>query len=137
MTSLMKFIYFGPDLAGVRGNTARKKPIMVDTEDYVKINEDFYNLYKFVKLMADVIFFNRNHLIIKPARKLKPIAINRIPILTSGQLSKILNKAIKFYGRGGFIICMIFIEMELKKVAEMLGKAEVNILDSREHIREE
>ena len=47
---------FLPDLAGVRGNILRKKPIRVDKEEYVNIPEDFYRLHNFVMLAVNVMF---------------------------------------------------------------------------------
>ena len=51
---------FGPDLAGVRGKTVRKKPSRVEKEEYVKIPEDFYKINKLVTITADLIFVNGN-----------------------------------------------------------------------------
>ena len=49
-----------PDLSRVRRNTTRNKPSIVEKEEYVKIQEDFYKLHKFVTLVDNVVFSNRN-----------------------------------------------------------------------------
>ena len=60
---------FGTNLAGVSGNTARNKPSMVDTEEYVKITEDFKKFHKFVTLTDDVMFVNGYVLMITSPRE--------------------------------------------------------------------
>ena len=55
------------------------------------------------------------------------MTVEHIPSLTPDQLSKSLNKVIKLYGRGGFIIRVILMDMEFEKVAELLGNIEVKI----------
>ena len=54
---------------------------------------------------------------IASARKLKFVKVEHIPSQTSKQLSKSLNKVIKLYGRGGFIICLIMMDMDFWRVA--------------------
>ena len=48
---------FGPDLAGVKGKTVRKKPGAVRPE-YVKIPREVFERIKDVTLTADVMFVN-------------------------------------------------------------------------------
>ncbi len=48
---------FGPDLANLRGTTTRTKPEHVRTE-YLQITKDFIHMYKYVTLVADVMFVN-------------------------------------------------------------------------------
>ena len=43
---------------------------------------------------------------------------------------------IKLYVRGGFIICVILMDMEFEKVAELLGIIEVNIAVARKQVGE-
>ena len=72
----------------------------------------FYELHKFVKLMADIIFINGNAFMLISENKFKFVTVKHISSWTSGQISKILNKAIEIYGRRGLIICIILVDME-------------------------
>ena len=94
----------------------------------------FYKLHKFVTLTADVIFVNGNTFTIKSARKIKFVKVEHIPILTADQLIKSLNKVIKLYGRGGFIIHVKLMDMEFVKVTGLLGNAEGTITAEIEHV---
>ena len=48
---------FGCNLAVIRGNTVRKTPERVNTE-LLDIPDDYHRLYRFVTLIADVMFVN-------------------------------------------------------------------------------
>ena len=72
--------------------------------------------------MADVMFVNGTALIMTSSNKNKFVIFNHIQIRTAGQLNKSLNKVIKLYRIGGFIICVTLMHMEYEKVADMLGK---------------
>ena len=84
----------------------------MDTEEYVNIPEGLYKPNKFLMLTDDVSFFNGNVSMITSGRKLKFVIFEHTPSQTSKQLSKSLNKVIKLYGRGGFVIRMILIDMD-------------------------
>ena len=96
---------------GVKGNTV-KKLSRVDMEEYVKIIKAFYKLHKFATLMADIMFVNGNAFMIASPRKLKFVTVEHIPSLTFKQLNEIIIKVIRIYGRGGFIIQMILMDMD-------------------------
>ena len=70
--------------------------------------------------MTDVMFVNRNVFMVTPARKLKFLTVEHIPSQKSQQLSKTLDKLIKLYGRGGFIIFVILGYMDSEEVAKTL-----------------
>ena len=63
------------------------------------------------------MFVIRNAFMIKSARKLNSVTIKCIPRQTSGNIIKILNKVIKLYGIGGFVINVILTDMEFNKGA--------------------
>ena len=83
-----------------------------------------------------VIFVDGNVFIIISVRKLKFMTVEHIPSQTVEQLSKSLNKNMKLYGRGGFIIRVILMDMEFDNVARILGNVEVSIAAAREHVVE-
>ena len=97
----------------------------MDTEEYVKIPEYFYKFHKSVMLTADVMFVNRSVFMVTSSRKIKYVTVKRIPSQTSEQRSKILNKLIKLYGKGGFIISMIHMYIDFYKVDEIVVNIEV------------
>ena len=100
----------------------------------MNIPEDFYKLKKFVTLKFYVIFFDGNVFIITSARKLNSATVEHIPSQTVAQISNSLNKVIKLYGRGGFVIRMILMDTDFEKVAELLGNVEFGISAAREHV---
>ena len=77
---------------------------------------------------------NGNTFTIKSARKIKFVKVEHIPILTADQLIKSLNKLIKLYGRGGFIIRVKLVDMEFEKVTGLLRSAEGTIAEDIEHV---
>ena len=77
----------------------------------MNILEDFYNIKKFVMITAGVMFVNLNSCMITSASNLKFVTAEHIPSRTAYQLSEILNKVIKLYVKGGFIIRAILVSM--------------------------
>ena len=81
--------------------------------------------------MTDVMSANGNASMITSLRRMNFVTVEHIPSQKSEQLSKNLNKVIKLYGRGGFVIRVILMDMEFENVAELMGKVEVNIALAR------
>ena len=77
--------------------------------------------------MADVMYVNINMFMITSARKIKFITIEHIQSRTYDQILKTLNKMINLYGRGGFTIILILMDMEFDRMAELLGNVVVNV----------
>ena len=77
----------------------------------MKIQEDFYKLHKFVTLTSGFMFVSGNAFMITSSKKLKFLTFDHISSQTADHLSKILNKVIKLYGRGGFIVVVILMYM--------------------------
>ena len=97
----------------------RNKPISMSTEKYTTIPEYFYKIHKFVTLTPNVMLVNMNAFIITSTRKLKFMTTDQFPCWTAVYTSKSLNKLIKLYRRGGFIIHVILMGVEFEKVADM------------------
>ena len=89
-----------------------KKLSSANTEEYVNIPEYFYKIHEFLTLTADVMFVSENIFMITPESKLKFMKVEYLPSQTAEQISKSSNKEIKLYGRGGFIIRVILMDME-------------------------
>ena len=45
-------------------------------------------------------------------------------------------KIVKLYARGGFVTCLVFMDMEFEKFKDIVGLLEVNITAAREHVAE-
>ena len=82
-------------------------------------------------LMTGIVFVNRNSFMITSARKLKFVTVDHIPSRKTEKLIISLNKGIKLYRRGSFIILVILVDTEFENVADILGNIEVNISVSR------
>ena len=103
---------FGTDLLGVRVKVVIKKLSGSKTKEYVKIPEYFYKIHELLTLTADIMFVSENMFMITPESKLKFMKVEYLPSQTAEQISKSSNKEIKLYGRGGFIIRVILMDME-------------------------
>ena len=120
-----------------RPDQKKEKENRVDTGEYITILEDFYKLHKFVTLTAGVMFVNGTAFLFTSERKIKFLKVKHTPSQTVYQLSKSLNKVIKLFGQGGFVIRVILMDMESKNVVEKLGGGvELNIVAAREHMGE-
>ena len=113
----------------------RKKTDRIDTE-FISIPHDFYELHKFVTLTVNIMFVNCVAFLTTLSRKIRLFTIEHVPIHTVKQLSISLNKIVQLYARGGFIIHVIFIDMEFEKVQDELGLVQVNTRAAQEHVGE-
>ena len=77
---------------------------------------DLYKFYKLVTLMVDVMFVNRTILLITSGRKLDLVTVEQISNRTEYQHIKSLNKVIKLYVQGGFVLLVILMEIDSKKL---------------------
>ena len=93
--------------------TVRQKPDRVDPE-YTQIPRDFYELYKFVTLAADVMFVNYVQFLVTVSRDIRLFTAEFLPSRTANQLSSSLNNIVKFYARGGFVVCLVLMDMEFE-----------------------
>ena len=77
---------------------------------------DLYKFHKLVTLMVDVMFVNRTILLITSGRKLDLVTVEQISNRTEYQHIKSLNKVIKLYVQGGFVLLVILMEIDSKKL---------------------
>ena len=59
------------------------------------------------------MFVNGTEFLIISERNITFATIDNITIWTADQPIKILNKVIKLYGQGGFVICVTLMDMEV------------------------
>ena len=121
---------FGPNRAGLRGKTVRRKPDRVDT-DVISIPRDFYVLHTFVTLTADVMFINGVAFLVTLSPKIKMYTIEHIPTRTAKQLGSSLMKVVQLYARGGFTVNVALMDMEFEKVANELEMVQVTTTAAR------
>ena len=112
---------YGPDMAGVRGKTVRKKPDPV-VESYVAIPRDFVLNNKYITLAADVFFVDGIPILLTLSRKIKFITTEYTPVRTAKQLSKSIKKVLRVYNMAGFtvnnLVRTILMDGEFEKVKE-------------------
>jgi len=116
---------FGPDLANLRGNTTRKKPEHVRV-DYVKIPRDLVDMHKYVTLVADVMFVNGLPFLVTSSRGISLVTIEYLPSQTAKRLSLTLERAMKVYIRGGFVVQTMMMDMEFEKLVDLLPNVTLN-----------
>ena len=91
---------------------------------------------KFVTLTADVMFVCGIPFLVTYSRSIKFTTTEYIPNRTSGQLAKLLMKVVYGYARGGFVVNLMLMHMEFKKVKDKLPLVEINTTAAREHVPE-
>ena len=85
-------------------------------------------------LTANVMFVNVMTILIASPIKIRFVIVKHVLNWAADNFSKSPNKTSKLYGRGGFVISVIIIYMEFKKVIDMLDNAEVYIIAEQEHV---
>ena len=73
---------FGPDLASVRGKTARRKPKSV-VEEYVAVPKELVSRHKFTSIAADVFFVNGMAFLLMVAIKLRFVTVEHTLVHTA------------------------------------------------------
>ncbi len=88
---------FGPDLASVRGKTARKKPAPV-VVDYVAVPRTLIEANKVITLAADVFSVDGTAFLLTVGRRLKFVTAEHVPVRTTTSLSKHIKRVLEVYG---------------------------------------
>ncbi len=94
---------FGPDLANLRGKTARSKLEHVRV-DHVEIPWDIVEMHKYVMIMADVMFVNGLPILVTSSRGISLISIEFLPLRTAKCLASIDKQVVRIYGKAGFTV---------------------------------
>ena len=82
---------FSPNLYSTRVNKVQQNPDRV-VMYYVSVPREFLKLYKFVTLVADMIFMNVTPLLITISYGIYVVTVQHFPILTAKKLSKSLKE---------------------------------------------
>ena len=127
------FAIFGSNVNRLKGTSTRQLPPRV-VGGRCEILRDFYRLNKFVTLAADVMFVCGFPFLVTYSRSIKYNTAEFIPTRTAEQLAKCLMQVVYGYARGGFVVNIMLMDMEFKKIKELLHMVEVNTTAAREHV---
>jgi hypothetical protein len=92
--------------------------------DYVKIPHDFIKMHKYVMLVADVLFINDLPFLVTSSRGISLIMIEFPPLQTAKRLALTLEQLIRL------------MDMEFKKLKDVLLNITINTTAAREHVGE-
>jgi hypothetical protein len=126
---------FGPALANLRGKTTRGKKEHVRV-DYVKIPRDLVDMHKYVTLVADVMFVNGLPFLVTSSRGISLVTIEYLPSRTAKRLALTLERVIKVYTRGRFVVQTMMMDMEFEKLVDLLPNVTINATAAQEHVGE-
>ena len=127
---------FGPDLAGVRGKTAKHKHDHI-TIGYIDITRDFLKLHKYVTIVVDVMFVDNIPCLITMSSGIRFITFDHVPTHTAKQISRIIKRIIRLYSRGNMVVQTILMDMYFgKTIYEMMNHTVVNTSDAKEDVGE-
>jgi hypothetical protein len=126
---------FGPNLANLRGKTTRTKPEHVRA-NYVKIPQDFMDLYKYMTIVADVMFINGLPFLVTSSRGISLVTIKFLPSRLDKQLANSIERVVRIYGRAGFIVQTSMMDMEFEKLKDLLQNLATITTGARELVGE-
>ena len=104
--------------------------------DSILTPRDFYELYKFVTVTSDMMFVNGISFLGTLSRDIIIFNAEHLSYREGVHLSSSLTKLVKTYARRGFIVHVIFIDMESEKVSNYLDIFQVNTTVAIYHIGE-
>ncbi len=126
---------FGPDLANLSGKMTKTKPKCVRVK-VVQIPWDFFQLHKYVMLMADVMFMNGLPFLVTSSRGLSLVMIEYLPSRTAKGLVHTLQRVFRIYGTARFVIQVAMMDMKFEKLRDMLPNVTLNTTAACEHVGE-
>lgn len=126
---------FGPDLAGLRGRTVRRRPERVTT-NIVSIPRDFVLLHKFVTLTADIMFVNGVPFLVTRSRNIQLITVEFLRRRTAKIIGDKLTRVLHLYQRAGFTIQTALMDKEFDSVAHQCPTLPINTTAANEHVPE-
>lgn len=126
-------LIFGPDRGAMRGKTVRRRPGKVRPQ-LVSIPQQLYERIQEVVLAADVMFVDGLPFFVTLSRGIKLFTIEYLPSRTVDQLISNLNKAIKLYRRGGYVVRVALMDMEFEPLVRKSEDVVINTTAAREHV---
>lgn len=126
---------FGPDLAGLRGKTVRRRPEHVRT-DYVEIPKDFLSAYRNVTLTVDVMFVNGLPFLVTHSRGINLLTIEFAKSRTAANLATLVARVVDIYMAAGFHVQTAMMDMEFEALKPLLPRIVINTTAANEHVGE-
>jgi hypothetical protein len=126
---------FGPDLAGVRGRTVRKRPEHVHIE-YMDIPRSIVDRYPAVVLAVDVMFVDGIPFLVSVSRAINLITAEFTPVRTAKNLANNIKNILRVYDRGGFRVTTLLMDNEFESLSPLLPGIVTNTTAAREHVGE-
>eukprot|EP00956_Cyclotella_meneghiniana_P028301 scaffold65295_cov71-Cyclotella_meneghiniana.AAC.14 len=126
-------LIFGPDRGALRGKTTRQRPGRVRPQ-LVSIPQQLYERIREVVLAADVMFVDGLPFFVTLSRGIKLFTIEYLPSRTAEQLIINLNKVVKLYRRGGYIVRVALMDMEFEPLIDKSDDVLINTTAAREHV---
>jgi hypothetical protein len=126
---------FGPDLAGVRGQTVRWPPDSVTT-NHTQILHALLEQHQRVTLVVDAMFVNGIPFLLSMARGLNLVTAEHMPTRTAKQLAAGIVRVMDLYSRGGFQVGMVLMDNEFEKLRNLVPVLAVNMTAAKEHVPE-
>ncbi len=102
----------------------------------VQIPWDFVQLHKYVTLVADVMFVNSLPFLVTSSRGLSVVTIEYLPSRMAKRLVHTLQRLFRIYGTVRSVVQVAMMDMEFKKMRDMLPNVTLNTTAAREHIGE-
>ncbi|KAL7468004.1 hypothetical protein ACHAXS_008235 [Conticribra weissflogii] len=126
---------FGPDLAGIRGKTTRRKPERVKNK-IILIPGRIIRQNQLIWLAWDVMFVNGVAFVVTVSRGLKFITVHNLPSREANNLASSIKETIKIYQRGGLKVQTLLMDSEFDKIKPHLLEVLVNTTSAGEHFGE-
>ncbi len=126
---------FGPDLAGVRGQTVRRPPESVMT-NYVQIPWAILEQHWVVTLTVDVMFVNGVSFLVSASRGISLITAEYTPSCTAKLLADGIKCIIDLYSWGGYQVGTVLMDNESKKLISLVPIIQINTTAAKEHVPE-
>ncbi len=126
---------FGPDLAGVRGQTVRKPPESVTT-NHVQIPRVILERHQVVMLAVDVMFVNGVPFLVSASHGLNLITAEYTPSCTAKLLADRIRRIIDLYSRGGYQVGTILMDNDFEKLTSLVPIIQINTTAAKERFPE-
>jgi hypothetical protein len=104
--------------------------------EYVQIPWDFFELHKYVTLVADVMFVNGLPFLVTSSQGISLVTIEYLKLKTAKRLIDTLERVIRIYKKAGFIVQTALMDMEFKKLRDKLLDVTLNTTAAQEHVGE-
>ena len=89
-----------------------------------------------VTLAADVFFVDGTAFLLTILRGIKLITPEHVPVRTAMYLAKHIDQVVHMYARAGFMVWIILMDREFKKIKDLIPRLQCNTTAAKEHVSE-